>query len=110
MLCGTSKDTFEIPHKISYPYIERYDIYTVLKFSELLDLRAHECFWNTPQISWDITARLYDILASDWWRVVIKKIMAWQSYLSQDIWFQKENSSLLFIARTFGLLTMYKLH
>ena len=24
--------TFEIPHKISYPYIERYDFYAILKF------------------------------------------------------------------------------
>ena len=27
-----SKVPFEIPHKISYPYIERYDFYTTLKF------------------------------------------------------------------------------
>ena len=26
------KGTFEIPHKISYPYIERYDFYTALRF------------------------------------------------------------------------------
>ena len=32
ILCGISKVTFEIPHKISYPYIERYDFYTTLKF------------------------------------------------------------------------------
>ena len=31
-LCGISKGTFEIPHKISYPYIERHDFNTVLKF------------------------------------------------------------------------------
>ena len=31
ILCGISKVTFEIPHKISYPYIERYDLYTLLK-------------------------------------------------------------------------------
>ena len=45
---------FEIPHKISYPYIEyieRYDFYTTLKFKELLDLRAHMRFWNAPQVS-----------------------------------------------------------
>ena len=29
---------YEIPHKISYPDIERYDFYTTLKFQELLDL------------------------------------------------------------------------
>ena len=32
ILCGISKATFEIPHKKSYPYIERYNFYTVLKF------------------------------------------------------------------------------
>ena len=46
ILCGISKVPFEIPHKISYPYIERYDFYTTCKFLELLDLRAHKCFWN----------------------------------------------------------------
>ena len=32
ILCGISKVTFEIPRKISYPYIERYDFYAILKF------------------------------------------------------------------------------
>ena len=32
ILCGISKAPFEIPHKLSYPYIERYDFYTTLKF------------------------------------------------------------------------------
>ena len=31
ILYGISKVPFEIPHKISYPYIERYDFYTTLK-------------------------------------------------------------------------------
>ena len=31
ILCGILKVPFEIPHKISYPYIERYDFYTALK-------------------------------------------------------------------------------
>ena len=31
ILGGISKAPFEIPHKISYPYIERYD-YTTWKF------------------------------------------------------------------------------
>ena len=32
ILYGTSKVPFEIPHKISYPYIERYDFfYTTVK-------------------------------------------------------------------------------
>ena len=28
ILCGISKGTFEIPHKISHPYIERYGSYS----------------------------------------------------------------------------------
>ena len=48
ILCEIWKVPFEIPHKISYPYIERYDFYTTLKCYELLDSRAHMCFWNTP--------------------------------------------------------------
>ena len=48
ILCGISKGTFEIPHKISYPYIERCEFYSQVKFSELLDLRAHKSFWNAP--------------------------------------------------------------
>ena len=34
-LCGMSKDLFEIPHKISYPYIERYAFYLNVKIEEL---------------------------------------------------------------------------
>ena len=32
ILCGISKGTFEIPHKISYTYIERHDFYVSLLF------------------------------------------------------------------------------
>ena len=32
ILCGISKGTFEIPHKISYPYIERCEFYSQVKF------------------------------------------------------------------------------
>ena len=49
ILCGISKVPFEIPHKISCPYIERFAFYTTSKFWELLHLRAHKCFWNAPQ-------------------------------------------------------------
>ena len=45
------KGTFEIPHKISYPYIERCRLYSQVKIKELLDLRAHKCFWNAPQVT-----------------------------------------------------------
>ena len=45
ILCGISKDTFEIPHKTSYLYIERCDFYTTSEFLELLDLTADTHFW-----------------------------------------------------------------
>ena len=51
ILRGISKVPFEIPHKISDPYIERYDFYTTSKFSELLDLRAHTRYWNAPLVT-----------------------------------------------------------
>ena len=46
ILSGISKVPFEIPHKISYPYIERYGFHTTSKFQEFLDLRAHVHFLN----------------------------------------------------------------
>ena len=42
ILCEISKVLFEIPHKISYPYIERYDFYTISKLYVLL------CVFETP--------------------------------------------------------------
>ena len=41
ILCGISKGTFEIPRKISYPYMERCGFYSHMKIWELSDLRAH---------------------------------------------------------------------
>ena len=32
ILCGISKVSFEMPYKIYFPYIERYDFWTTLKF------------------------------------------------------------------------------
>ena len=49
ILCGISKVPFEIPHKISCPYIERYVFYSRVEIQALLDLRAHTRFWNAPQ-------------------------------------------------------------
>ena len=43
---GISKGNFKIPNKISYPHIKWYIFYSNLKIKELLDLRAHKCFWN----------------------------------------------------------------
>ena len=31
ILCGIWNGTFEIPHKISYPYIDRLDLHAILK-------------------------------------------------------------------------------
>ena len=36
--------------KISHPYIEREDFYSVLNSYELSDLRAHKRFQNAPQV------------------------------------------------------------
>ena len=36
ILCVISKGNFEIPHKISCPYTEKYEFYTKLNFKELL--------------------------------------------------------------------------
>ena len=47
--CGVSKDTFELPHKISYPYIEICDFHTMLKMEELWDLTAHSHVWSNPK-------------------------------------------------------------
>ena len=41
---------FEIPQKLSYPYIERCRFYPQVKIWKLLDLKAHKCFWNAPLI------------------------------------------------------------
>ena len=45
--------TFEIPHSISYPYIERYDVYILLNIYELSNLRPHIRFrfWNIISLS-----------------------------------------------------------
>ena len=41
--------TFDIPHKISETYTEKYNSFIQkLWFEELLDLRAHTCFLNAP--------------------------------------------------------------
>ena len=37
--------SFQIPHKIFYPYIERCRFYPQVKLSEFFDIRAHQYFW-----------------------------------------------------------------
>ena len=46
ILWRISTGTFETAHKIFYPCIERYDLYTKLKLQELLDLKARD--FETP--------------------------------------------------------------
>ena len=59
------KVPFEIPYKISYPYIERYNFYATLNFYELLALRARMHFWNTPLVpvmeTWGIWVNLMGV-------------------------------------------------
>ena len=66
ILCGISKAPFEIPHKISYPYIERYEFYTTLKFYKLLDLRAHMRFWNARRLQIVIDIRAWISICIHW--------------------------------------------
>ena len=48
ILCGISKVPFEIPHKISYSYIERYDFYTTLEFLRALRFKSSYAFLKRP--------------------------------------------------------------
>ena len=43
ILCGNLNVTFEISHKIYYPYIERCGFYS--QGNDLRDLIAHKCFF-----------------------------------------------------------------
>ena len=67
ILCGISNGTFQIPHKISYPYIERCGFYSQVKIEELLDLRAQKCFWNIPQGHHKSFDRWNSLI---WWKIV----------------------------------------
>ena len=69
ILCGISKGAFEIPHKISYPYIERCGFYSLVKIQELLDLRAHKCFWNAPGLIHP--ERAFEIISTEVGSIVI---------------------------------------
>ena len=45
ILCGILKGTFEIPHKISYPYIERYNV----EILRALRFKSSQAFLKCPQ-------------------------------------------------------------
>ena len=51
ILCGISKAPFEIPHKISYLYIERYDFIEILR---ALRFKSSHAFLKYPPdpLSW----------------------------------------------------------
>ena len=54
ILCGILKIPFEIPHKLSYPNIERCTFYSQMKTEELLDFRAlkrSQILHNKPNIT-----------------------------------------------------------
>ena len=53
--------TFEIPHSISYPYIERYDVYILLNIYELSNLKPHIRFrfWKSRN-DWTPTCMFKD--------------------------------------------------
>ena len=40
-----------IPHKMSYPHIQRCRFYPQVNIQEPQDLRAHKCLWNAPLVS-----------------------------------------------------------
>ena len=47
ILCGISKGTFEIPHNIASPYIERYEILKALRFkSSYVFLKSPPGLWS----------------------------------------------------------------
>ena len=55
ILCGILKLILEIPHKISSPYVERYDFYIMLTFKKIFYLRAHMHCWKIPQFHYNMT-------------------------------------------------------
>ena len=86
ILCGISKDTFEIPHKISYP---RKDSYVILKFNEHLNLRANSyVFLNRPPAEHStkgLITRGQLIPDDSHVRIYQKKVfmMLWQVFIQQ---------------------------
>ena len=60
-----------------YVYIEKYDFYTKMKFQDLLDLRAHKCFWNTPQRGYELRGR-----CSSTFKSAISEHMLWIEFMS----------------------------
>ena len=60
ILCGISKGTFEIPHKISYPYIERCRFYSHTDLKALIGYQI--CY---PMQTWPLVSR---VLCWPWWR------------------------------------------
>ena len=49
-MCIISKVHFEIPHKLSYIYIEKYVVFLKVMIWKLTDLWAHKVYWNPPEV------------------------------------------------------------
>ena len=56
ILCGISKVPLEISHRTSYPYIDRYNFYIILKFQELIRVLETPPWNNEDWIHWHIYA------------------------------------------------------
>ena len=73
ILCGILKGIFEIPHKISYPYIERCVFDIEAKFQEFFGLGAGKCIWNGPKVNkcklsvYIIYQTILNIMCCDLW-------------------------------------------
>ena len=74
ILCGISKGTFEIPHKISYPYIERCGFYSQVKRSPI----PHHYGWTMGCLFWILqrkdTTRYWECIV--WWLYPMRALYA----------------------------------
>ena len=57
---------FQIPHKISHPYIQRRVFYSEMNIQEIVDLRAQKCFQNGLHVCYSshflsLTKHLYPV-------------------------------------------------
>ena len=86
IFCGIAKGTFEVPHKISHPYIERCGFYSQVNFQELLDLRAHKCFWNAPRYTWFLSC-----VGSNERKAGCRQILIYSMKITQTICFDLAN-------------------
>ena len=92
---------FEIPHKISYQYIERCAFYSQVKINELLDLRTCKHFWKVPSTAlWhqlkskfagNEVSSVYTAWSSDWDNILhMTRAMQniWGNHNAKSVWNQ----------------------